>query len=542
MPIKLSLEQWANGPAPDAKVTSGSAKDTWQNGNLGAQQAHYKEGEFVAYRDVYTGLTEGGVYLTTMQWDTTKGGKHAIDYLGTFDTSFPAGRDETIPNPITGLAFAGGPATPTTLGIPIDPNAIAQTAGNFTFYGNITDLRYIDPGADNIVNTADDRAFSPGADGVWGGADDILYAKVGNVAGWGADGRWGTGDDQVAETGAGVATELGSVYRMTGSYTGDSSTSLTVMFKYVGDGAGGATTGNVVAAWSGHIATRADWGEGNSAVGISGSPYHMRLEGFADNNPATSEGVGQQDRSLSSEAVVFPGSITVVKQTTGNTVGSFNFEFTRPADSVDVIDGKLDLSGDGLVDGKDDGRFTEAGGEVFTVVDGLITASTGGDGVLDSGTNHFQLVAGAVDVNGGGIGMTDDFSNLLGGGITTFTLANGGQITFGNLDVGVTYAVKELTQSGWQLTSLNAVVSGGAVPTTSVQTGVTSGSLAEGVNWTVTYTNLALTPSLTITKVATEDSVDAAGDIIHYTVTVENTGNVTLTGVDVDDALVANLA
>src|SRR5439155_21623772 len=38
--------------------------------------------------------------------------------------------------------------------------------------------------------------------------------------------------------------------------------------------------GNVLLSWGGHIARRQDWGTGNSAGGVSGSPYHMRLIGF----------------------------------------------------------------------------------------------------------------------------------------------------------------------------------------------------------------------------------------------------------------------
>ena len=48
-------------------------------------------------------------------------------------------------------------------------------------------------------------------------------------------------------------------------------------------------------------------------------------------------------------------------------------------------------------------------------------------------------------------------------------------------------------------------------------------------------------PALNITKVAQESSVDAAGDLIHYTLTVTNTGNQTLTGVEVSDPRIANL-
>ena len=45
------------------------------------------------------------------------------------------------------------------------------------------------------------------------------------------------------------------------------------------------------------------------------------------------------------------------------------------------------------------------------------------------------------------------------------------------------------------------------------------------------------TPSLNIVKTADVVSVDGAGDVISYTITVENTGNTTLTGVTVTDDL-----
>ena len=54
--------------------------------------------------------------------------------------------------------------------------------------------------------------------------------------------------------------------------------------------------------------------------------------------------------------------------------------------------------------------------------------------------------------------------------------------------------------------------------------------------------NVLQNPDLTITKTADVASVDAAGDLINYTVTVANTGNMTLTGLTVADPLVTNLA
>jgi uncharacterized repeat protein (TIGR01451 family) len=48
-------------------------------------------------------------------------------------------------------------------------------------------------------------------------------------------------------------------------------------------------------------------------------------------------------------------------------------------------------------------------------------------------------------------------------------------------------------------------------------------------------------PRLTIAKSADVASVHAAGDVIHYTVTLGNAGNMTLTGITVSDPLVTNL-
>ncbi len=88
-----------------------------------------------------------------------------------------------------------------------------------------------------------------------------------------------------------------------------------------------ASTTKPVLAWGGHIATRADWGANNSAVSISGSPYHMRLQGFScsnENNCST----GNQDLSLSAAAVIFPASLTIIKDAVPNIPTDFVFTAT----------------------------------------------------------------------------------------------------------------------------------------------------------------------------------------------------------------------
>ena len=83
-----------------------------------------------------------------------------------------------------------------------------------------------------------------------------------------------TGGDDITQI-PGVLTLFGgeitnvSAYTLDGSYAGDSSTSITVSFE--------ADVATPVLAWGGHISTRKDWGATNSAISISGSPYHTNL-------------------------------------------------------------------------------------------------------------------------------------------------------------------------------------------------------------------------------------------------------------------------
>src|SRR4030095_3087321 len=125
--------------------------------------------------------------------DTTKGGKHALDYLTTFN------RTVATANPCLGVS---GCSVSSTFPIPADPQVtgggVPPVAGNFTLYGG------------TITSVS---AYS--------------YPN-------------GTG------------------------FTGDKSAQIAITFT--------ASVANPVLAWGGHIAARADWGTGNSAISISGSP------------------------------------------------------------------------------------------------------------------------------------------------------------------------------------------------------------------------------------------------------------------------------
>jgi hypothetical protein len=133
----------------------------------------------------------------------------------------------------------------------------------------------------------------------------------------GQDGVPGNGDDITQIPG--VLTMFGgdmtavSGYTVSGTYAGSSATKITITFT--------SNTTNPVLAWGGHIATRKDWGTGNSAVAISGSPYHMRMIEINGKS-------GNQDRSLSNDAVIFPAEVTIIKEVAGGSATDFAFTST----------------------------------------------------------------------------------------------------------------------------------------------------------------------------------------------------------------------
>jgi len=247
------LDQCANGPFAAPTPCTGSA---WQNGNVGQSQGHYYEGDSIPYRIKFDDLTIGSSNTVTIEWDTTKAGKHAIDYLTSYNRTESVGN-----NPCSGVVPACGAVT--TFPIPLDPNVsgagVTQIPGVFTMWG-------------------------------------------------------------------GTITSV-SAYTLTGTYGGDSSTSITITFT--------ANTVNPVLAWGGHIADRNDWaGQGGSASDITGSPYHTRLLELNGSG-------GNQDRSLSNVAVRLISRVVIIKQAAPESANVFGFSATglNPANFTLVDDG-----------------------------------------------------------------------------------------------------------------------------------------------------------------------------------------------------------
>ena len=374
------IDQCANDPSPSSPTDGcNSLASQWVNGNLGSSKSIYREGDSIPYRLKFGNLSLSS-HTVTIEWDTTKSSKHALDYITTFNASVANA------NPCLGVANC---SAFTTFPIPADAQVtgagVTPIAGNFTLYG-----------------------------GTITGVSAYTYAN-------------GTG------------------------FTGDKSAKITITFT--------ASQANPVLAWGGHIATRKDWGAGNSAVAITGSPYHTRLLDLDGSG-------GNQDRSLSADAVIFPGSVTVIKDAVPNNATDFSF------------------------------------------------STTGG---LSPAT--FSL----DDDDDPTLSNTRAYTNLL--------------IQSGN------FTITEAPSSNSLLTGLTCSVdvANGGTSGTNTGTRTASITLKEGENWTCTFTNTLSNPGLSITKVATEASYNAVGQVIHYTIVATNTGNVTLSNVTVSDPKVSNL-
>ena len=235
----------ALGAPPDIdQMENGAATSphspTWNNGNANSSKAHFVEGYSQAYRLVMTDLPIGP-HNVKLEWDTTSGGKHAIDFLTHYQRLLPhtaifGHAAETI-NPLLGLASSFN--APTTSPIPAPSNATAAGAFN--------------------ALPANER---------------LMTIYNGSIQG------------------------MSYVYEepLTNS---NALSQLQINFTAACPGSNpSCTTTTVVFAWGGHLARSTDWGLGQSAGNIQGASYHMRFAGLDGSGGAL------QSKQLDTSAVV----------------------------------------------------------------------------------------------------------------------------------------------------------------------------------------------------------------------------------------------
>ena len=463
-----NLDGCANGDFGSPLQCTG---ENWENGNLNAGKSHYFEGDSVPYRTVFENLVAGNTYTITIEYDTTQGGDHAFDYLTSFDRTEPTPGN----NPCTrkeggSVVTICNPNVSVTTPIPVDPNVTAGEDGNpLTTGDNITQI----PGVFTLFN---------------GNALSVLNP--------------------------------GSAYTLSGTYAGNSSTSLKVQFT--------ATSDIAVLAWGAHISTRLDWGAANSALAINGSPYHIRLTQIACSGAGEQCNVGNQDHQLSAGAVFFPVSLTIIKETnpddaqvkqfnyttTGNNLGPFSLtppngttpaqtqfslldttqrmvtetdphaaapQFTLTGLSCSQTDGGLGVGSLSTDTGTRTVTFTPKEGqslsctftntEDFEVTRGKIKIVK--QTLPDGSTQSFTFTA---NYNSNGFSLTDGQSNTSGSLVTS---ANGGG----------PYTVSEGAVAGW--TSDGGVCDHNSTPSNI--------AVVAGQTTTCTFTNTQ-TPKLTVIK------------------------------------------
>lgn len=374
------IDQCKNGGIGDPAVPCSGAN--WVNGNLNSNQAHYLEGQSVPYRMKLSDLTVGNSYTVTIGYDTTQGGKHALDYLTSYDRTETVAMGNDPCSSVAGCAL--GDPDNSTFAIPLDPNV-----------------------------------SSAGVTQIGGQSFTLFNGTITAVSG----------------------------YTLNGSYAGNSDTTIAVTFT--------AAAANPVLAWGGHIATRADWGANNSAIAISGSPYHMRQD-------SCSFGCGSQDRALTSAAVIFPGSITVILNAIPDTGLDVNYTTGGPFLAASLAPFTLDDDGGGDATYSNTAAFTGLTNfgvaNTYTVTEAPLTFPwalsslvcvedpQGGGGLPNSTTSvplatstlileegeaitcTYTIAAVTAGVASVGGRVQDTFGNGIGGADVTLMSAGTGQI------------------------------------------------------------------------------------------------------------------
>jgi len=273
--VAIDLDQCRNGALANPQtsvqqcVTTGSGSAGWVNGNAGASNAHFAEGESISYRARMSNLPADAQVTLTLGYDVIHNGHDAIDYLTDINRW-------QLPESSVGA----------------DPDDPCSGVSNCTDGFSPDDLIAIDTPVTNIQVNPNTTLASGNCQKTGAGATQQPATSFAAVAGAGQANMelFGGTDGDFEYVSTSIPTLLDK--------NGDQEQQVTVTFK--------ATRSNPVLAWGGHIASRLDWGctdSVRSASGISGSPYHMRIKSATVNGTAVS--LGNQDRSLSASAVIF---------------------------------------------------------------------------------------------------------------------------------------------------------------------------------------------------------------------------------------------
>jgi hypothetical protein len=507
-----NLDQCRNGGVATPQTFTQCTGAAWVNGNAGASNSHYREGESISYRAAVTGLNSGDKVVLILGYDVIHSHKYAIDYLTDLNRWQPPETTAaaTPDVPCSGVSPCAGPtlaAIPTPLGsIHVDPT---KTLASGQCLGTTSS-------GSGPLQPSTSFGAVPAAE---------RNMEFFNVSGTPTISYFGTTPDFTAPAGGDQEQQI--------------QLSLT------------AASSQVEMAWGGHIATRLDWGCADgplSAGGISGSPYHMRLKDMTVNGVHVN--LGNQDRSLSAAAIVFPPVITLTK--TPSTTDVCNGSNTQVTYTYVVNNtGAIAVSGSVVDDNAtplntaDDvniGTFTNlaAGASqsfthVFTVNGtrtNIATASaTTSDGLSTNASATATVTGHACTIS---LTKTASVTNVCNGSNTpvtyTYVVKNTGD--FFNVSGTVTDnvygsigAFGPLAPGASASLTKTAAVNG-TVTNTGTATGTFNDAASTSASATASATVTGHTCSISLTKTPSVTSVcNSANTSVTYTYVVKNTGD-----------------
>ncbi len=473
--------------------TSGNTGCRWINGNLQSNNSAYYEGDATPQRLYLTGLVNG-THTVVIKYGTTKGGKHAYDYVTD---------DVFSENWITNADFCEG---------------LTGFSDCSTLTPNLSSLIPTDTNAGGFDVAQANRHF-----------------KIRN----------------------GSFVSVGTPTLVSGSYAGDSETTMLLTFNVdtntcvnkVVDNGGNPDPDEcpVLITWGEHVSRQSDWGTGNSAVNISGSPYHVSLE--------TVDGASAGSRDNQMQAGAIKGSITIIKDSQPNSDQDFSFTTSGTGLSSFSLDDDTDptLSNTIFFGNLDTGTYTVSEGAAagwslsnITCTDptqnstsGLPAAPTAiinlaaGENVTCTFTNT-QVTGSITVVKDANPNDPQDFSfTTTGTGLTNFSLDDDADGTlpafrdFLGLTAG-TYTITEGATTGWTLDSA-ICLDNTTQATVATGNGATI-TLAAGQNVTCRFTNTKQAKLTVIKDLVTPNDPGLFNLLIDGTPHATNVGNFGSTG------------
>ncbi|MEY3560319.1 MAG: hypothetical protein RIS12_752, partial [Bacteroidota bacterium] len=238
----------------------------FERGNSNGSKSHFAEGYSVPYRIEFTTLEANQQYRVRIAFDVKKNEKVSFDYITGFQNlqlrqSLPSELVDPLVG--TGLASLSGISS-SFLAIPA-PTFTTNTSFNSTASASFSQLKTAAG-----LNPETSMPTSPYS---------ASLRNKGNMVIWNAT--------------------LNSIQYVGG--VDISPATVSVAMDVVFTKANNAN--NVVLAWGGHIASLLDWGVGNSASSIPGSPYHMYVETVVKTSDGDVICNGNMDCQIAADAV-----------------------------------------------------------------------------------------------------------------------------------------------------------------------------------------------------------------------------------------------